>query len=42
MSKREVMKGHVNSSGFPLQIAIENHVNDTCGEHGWSTRYAEY
>lgn len=36
------MKGHVNSSGFPLQIAIENHVNDTFGEHGWRTRYTEH
>lgn len=36
------MKGHVNSSGFPLQIAIENHVHDTCSEHGWRTRYTEH
>jgi len=36
------MKGHINSSGFPLQIAIENHVNDTYSEHGWRTRYTEH
>jgi hypothetical protein len=36
------MKGHVNSSGFPLQIAIKNHVNDTHSKHGWRTRYTEH
>lgn len=36
------MKGHVNSSGFPLQIGIGNLVNDTTGQHGWKTLYAEH
>jgi len=36
------MKGHVNSSGFPLQIAIRNFVNETCSQHGWRTRYTEH
>ncbi|GAB57348.1 hypothetical protein [Rheinheimera nanhaiensis] len=36
------MKGHVNSSGFPLQIAIKNRVNDTYNKHGWRTRYTEH
>lgn len=36
------MKGHVNSSGFPLQIAISNHVNELSVQHGWSTKYTEH
>lgn len=36
------MKGHVNSSGFPLQIAIANSVNELSVQHGWSTRYTEH
>ena len=36
------MKGHVNSSGFPLQIAVKNIINDTSSEHGWRTRYSEH
>ncbi len=36
------MKGHVNSSGFPLQIAIANLVNDHSHLHGWSIRYSEH
>ncbi len=36
------MKGHVNSSGFPLQIAVENIVNDTTEKHGWRAKYTEH
>lgn len=36
------MKNHVNASGFPLQIAIENIVDDTKDDHGWQKRYAEH
>lgn len=36
------MRNHVNASGFPLQIAIENIVNDTKSDHGWRTRYTEH
>ncbi|MDO8273586.1 MAG: hypothetical protein Q7U82_16955 [Gammaproteobacteria bacterium] len=36
------MKGHVNSSGFPLQIGIGNLVNDTTDRHGWRTLYTEH
>ena len=31
-----------NSSGFPLQIAIENVVNKTAKVHGWLIRYSEH
>lgn len=36
------MKGHVNSSGFPLQIAVKNCVDDSYGEYGWRTLYTEH
>lgn len=36
------MKGHVNSSGFPLQIAVANAINETNSQHGWTTRYTEH
>lgn len=36
------MKGHVNSSGFPLQIGIGNLVNSTIDRHGWRTLYTEH
>jgi|TARA_R100000687_G_scaffold77047_1_gene69316 hypothetical protein len=36
------LKGHVNSSGFPLQIGLENLVNGTTTEHGWRTLYEEH
>lgn len=35
------MKGHVNTSGFPLQMAVANAVNESTEHHGWRTRYAE-
>ena len=36
------MKGHINSSGFPLQIAVKNVVDDSYDVHGWRTRYTEH
>lgn len=36
------MKGHVNASGFPLQMAVANAVNESSRHHGWRTRYAEH
>lgn len=36
------MKGHVNSSGFPLQIGLGNLVNGTTSQHGWRTLYEEH
>lgn len=35
-------KGHVNSSGFPLQIGIKNLVNSGTSRHGWRTVFTEY
>lgn len=32
----------INSSGFPLQIAVEHLVGQTSKEHGWSVRYVEH
>ena len=31
-----------NDSGYPLQIAIENQVAKSVGEHGWKVRYVEH
>src|SRR3569832_2512276 len=39
---KDKMKGHVNSSGFPLQIAVMNCVDDSYDAHGWRTLYAEH
>lgn len=39
---KDKMKGHVNSSGFPLQIAVKNCVDDSYDAHGWRTLYAEH
>jgi len=36
------MKGHVNASGFPLQIAVAHAVNESTEHHGWKTRYTEH
>ncbi|MDP1892923.1 MAG: hypothetical protein Q8K87_02130, partial [Hydrogenophaga sp.] len=36
------MKNEVNSSGFPLQIAIKNVVDATSSLHGWSTVFTEH
>lgn len=36
------MKGHVNSSGFPLQIGIKRKVDATTDQHGWKTLYTEH
>lgn len=36
------MKGHVNASGFPLQIAVAHAVNESTEHHGWRTRYTEH
>lgn len=36
------MKGHVNASGFPLQIGIKNLVNETTNQHGWKTIFTEH
>jgi hypothetical protein len=32
----------VNRSGFPLQIGIANHIQDTQREHGWIVGYKEH
>lgn len=37
-----MLKGHVNASGFPLQIAVANAVNSTTALHGWKTRFSEH
>jgi len=39
---RSIMKGHINSSGFPLQIAVKNVVDDSFDVHAWRTRYTEH
>jgi len=36
------MKGHVNASGFPLQIGIKSLVNETTNRHGWKTIFTEH
>lgn len=36
------MKGHVNASGFPLQIGIKSLVNETTNQHGWKTIFTEH
>lgn len=36
------MKGHVNASGFPLQIGIKSLVNETTNNHGWKTIFTEH
>lgn len=36
------MKGHVNASGFPLQIGIKSLVNETTAKHGWKTIFSEH
>lgn len=36
------MKGHVNASGFPLQIGIKNLINETTAQHGWKTIFTEH
>jgi len=36
------LKGHINSSGFPLQIGIGNLVDSTRQRHGWRTLYTEH
>ena len=32
----------INLSGFPLQLAVEREVNNSHGQHLWSTLYREY
>ena len=36
------MKGHVNSSGFPLQIGLKNLIEDYFEHQTWSTLYTEH
>lgn len=36
------MKGHVNSSGFPLQIAIQHQVDEMYNRHGFKTIFSEH
>ena len=36
------MKGHVNASGFPLQIGVHNAVNNSTHITGWKTLYSEH
>jgi len=40
--KGQNMKGHVNASGFPLQIGIKSLVNETTNQHGWRTIFSEH
>jgi hypothetical protein len=32
----------LNDSGFPLQVAVHRHINETKSRHGWSVRYSEH
>lgn len=36
------MKGHVNASGFPLQIAVKHQVDEMTNQHGFRTLYSEH
>lgn len=36
------MKGHVNSSGFPLQIGLKNLIDDPSNHYAWRTLYTEH
>jgi hypothetical protein len=36
------MKGHVNASGFPLQIAIQHQVDEMHSSHGFKTIFSEH
>lgn len=36
------LKQYVNSSGFPMQIGLENFVNNTSSDHGWKVLYKEH
>lgn len=36
------IEGHVNASGFPLQIGIVNLINSTSGSHGWKVFHEEH
>lgn len=38
----EKLTDAVNRSGFPLQIGIEHHVNQTRSTHGWKVIYSEH
>ncbi|MBN1459969.1 MAG: hypothetical protein JXA57_10550 [Armatimonadetes bacterium] len=35
-------EGHINSSGFPLQIGLEHAINASCHSHGWSVLHTEH
>jgi len=37
-----MLRSHVNSSGFPLQIALANAVASTASRHGWKVRFQEH
>ena len=32
----------LNDSGFPLQVAVHQHIDNTRAQHGWSVRYSEH
>ena len=36
------LRGYVNASGFPLQIAVANAVASTVSRHGWKIRFQEH
>ena len=38
----EKLKNFVNSSGFPLQIGLEHHINKSSNQDGWKVLYKEY
>mgnify|MGYP001417509465 CR=1 FL=1 len=37
-----MLKGYVNASGFPLQIAVAHAVTSTTSSHGWKERFHEH
>ncbi len=42
MSDRDPLLNVANSSGFPLQIAVEHLVHETSNVHGWTVCYVEH
>ena len=42
MMNDDKLKQYVNSSGFPMQIGLENFVNNTSSDHGWKVLYKEH
>jgi hypothetical protein len=36
------LKGHINSTGFPLQIGLQNEIDESTSVTGWKTIYSEH